>query len=134
SVRHINRRPRVAKLDEEKHMERTEKESFRREEIAGQNLIFVVGHEMAPAGRAASFRSARNAVSSQNGTDGLIAECNAQFGKFASDSGVAPASIFACQSHNQLFNCLMGTGTTTLPRRRIGPLTANELTMPFEDG
>lgn len=86
----------AAHFDQEEHVQRLQKERLHRGEIAGQDLVFVMAHQMTPTWRAASFGSARNAVSSQNGTDGLIAEFNAQLGKFTGDPGVAPISILAC--------------------------------------
>ena len=56
-------------------------------------------------------------------TDGLVEAVNArgeafgdaQLGEFPCDLEGAPVAIFACQSHNEPFNFLVGTGPTALP-------------------
>ena len=105
----------AAQLNKEEHIERLQKERFDCEKIARQNLIFVMGHELVPAWRTAPFGSMRDAVSSQDIGDGFVAKLDAQFGEFACDLEVAPVSIFACQSHDEPFNFLVGTGTTAMP-------------------
>src|SRR6266496_4037951 len=115
----------AAQLDEEKHIQRPQKESFDREKIARQDLLSIMAHEMAPTWRTAAFGSTWDAMASQNVGDGFVAKRDAQFGEFPCDLVVAPVAIFACQSHDEPFNFLIGTGTTALPVRLIGPLAAN---------
>src|SRR5262245_27280896 len=73
----------TAQLNKKEHIQRLQKERFRREKIAGQDLVFVVGHKMAPAWRTAPFGSARDAMSSQDVGDRFVANLDAQFGEFA---------------------------------------------------
>src|SRR5258708_37571629 len=105
----------AAQLNKEEHIERLQKERFDGEKIARQNLIFVMGHELAPAWGTAPFGSVRDAMSSQDIGDGFVAKLDVQFGEFTCDLEVAPVSIFACQSYDEPFNFLVGAGTTALP-------------------
>src|SRR5258707_5646239 len=104
----------AAQLNKKEHIHRLQKESFHREKITCQNLVFVVGHEVAPAWGMSSFGRWRDPVSSQNVGDCFVANLDAQFGEFPRNLVVAPVSIFAGQSRNEPFNFLVGAGTTTL--------------------
>ncbi len=84
-----------------------------------------MGHEMTPTGRTTPFGRGRNAMASQDGGDGFVAQLDAEFGEFACDLEVAPASIFACQSHNEPFNVPAGSGTTALIMALTGPFAAH---------
>jgi hypothetical protein len=52
-----------------------------------------MGHEMVAAWRTTPFRSAGDAMSSQDQSDGFVANLDAQFGEFPCDLEVAPVSI-----------------------------------------
>src|SRR5260221_1981136 len=66
-------------LDKEQHVHRMQEERVHGEEIAGQNLLPIVGHQMPPADRALALWRWKDAVPFQDIGNRLLTDGIAQF-------------------------------------------------------
>ncbi len=66
-------------FDEEEHVERLQTNGLDGEEIAGEELLFVVAHELAPTDGAETHRCGQDVMSFEDIADGALADVEAQF-------------------------------------------------------
>ena len=124
----------AAQFDEKEHIERFQEECFDGEEIASQNLVLVVAHELPPIGGAASIWRGRDAVTAQDVGYGLGRDLMTQLATFPLDLAMAPVVVFAGQAYDELFKLFFCTRATTPIFPGIGPFATDQCTMPLEDG
>ena len=86
----------------EEHVERLQAKRLHREEVAGQQLMFVVAHERAPTDGAKSHRRRQDVMCFEHIAHGAFGNIVAQFQQFAGDLAVSPAGVFFGQTHNQV--------------------------------
>ena len=80
----------TADLDEEEHIEFLQEEGVDGEEVAGDELVSVVGHQRAPTGVSSSIWGWHDAVATKDVGDGLSADPESKLVQFALDFAEAP--------------------------------------------
>jgi hypothetical protein len=122
--------PSCAHLDEEEHVDRLQEECLDGKEIAGEELVLEVCHEMTPTGRTASLRGRGNAMPFQDDGDHLFTEVMAYFEQFTLDFPVAPIGILTGEPHDQPFEVPWCAGASACLLSPIRPLAPDHLAMP----
>ena len=97
-----------AQLDEKEHVNGLQPDGFHSEKITSQNLIFVVGYELAPTDRSVANRSRKNAVTVENVANGGLGNLDTQFDDCAPDFAVTPAGVLLSETENKAFGFRAG--------------------------
>ena len=121
-----------AQFDKEQNIQSLQPQSLHGEEITRQDLILVVGHQLAPTQRAVAHRCWDNLMPVEYIANGRAGDLETQLEEFALQFAISPAGIFFCQTHNQVFKLGIEPGSTALAPTRIGPLAPHQFTMPPE--
>jgi hypothetical protein len=82
-----------AEFDEEEYKQGMQSDSPHGKEIAGQELLFVMGEQVSPAGGAVADRGRFDVVASEDIADGSLRSFEAQLLEFAIDLAIAPTRI-----------------------------------------
>lgn len=122
-----------SQLDEEENIQRFQPNCFNREEIAGQHLVFVMIHELTPADGTIPNGSGYDAMPIEDIANRGERNLNTQFLQLAFNLAVSPTAVFLSQTKDEFLGILADFGTAGVPFVVLGPLAANQLTVPLED-
>src|SRR5918997_430975 len=118
--------PATAKLDEKQDIQRFQPGSLDREEVAGDDLTFVVREKGAPRAAAlAAVRGGRDVLAFEHIPDGRASDVIAQLAQFTLDLAVAPGWVLLHEAEDEAFE--VGTGEWAAHRRPRGegPFASN---------
>ena len=121
------------KFDEEEHIDRLQKQRFDREEIAGQDLVFVVSHQVTPTRGTSTLWRRRNVVPSQDVGDSFVTDSVAKLFEFTLNPIVAEIVILLCQSNHETFELSVNPGATATAGEIVCPFAFHQLTMPLQN-
>jgi hypothetical protein len=120
-------------LDEEKNIDRSQKQGFDGKEIASQDLVFIMGHQAPPTRRTPAFWRWWDAMSSQNIAHCLISDFISQLPTLTFDATIAPVTVLSGQLDDQSLQFSVCSRSASPVLMTIGPFTSGQLPMPFED-
>ena len=116
-------------FDEEEHIESLQQDGFHSEEVAGQDLIFVVCHQMAPTNGAITNRSGLDAIPDEAGealaveniANGWLRNLETQLDECTSDFAVTPTGVLKGKAENQFLKLFDGRWPSTFDFVGISP-------------
>ena len=109
-------------LNEEQYVNRFQEERFDGEEITGQDLVFVVIHQVTPTRRSSTLWSQRNVGLSQDVGDSFVTDSVAELFEFSLNAIVAEIVILLCQSNHETFELSVDPGSTATAGGIVCPL------------
>ena len=119
-----------AEFDKEEHVEGLQADSLQGEKVAGQDLIFVMAHEVTPTDGTVANACREYPVAVEHIANGCLGCLVTQLQEFAFDLAISPAWVLLCKAENQIFKLLVYVRSSTLAMVKIGPFPANQLPMP----
>ena len=120
-------------FNEEQYVNRFQEERFGGEEITGQDLVFVVIHQVTPTRRSTTFWSRRNVVPSQDVGDSFVTDSVAKLFEFTLNPIVAEIVILLRQSNHETFELSVNPGSTATAGGIMCPFAFHQLTMPVQN-
>ncbi|HKA12413.1 MAG TPA: hypothetical protein VKI99_18270 [Candidatus Dormibacteraeota bacterium] len=122
----------AADLDKEEDVEPGQPDCVHGEEVAGQDLIGVLVHELAP-GPLTSTRGGRQTVAAEHFADGPVGAAMAQLAQLALDAPVTPARVLLGQLHDEVMQLAVeDRSLAARPAPVSGPPAADQLPMPAQ--
>ena len=122
-----------ADLNEEQHIGCLEEQRFNREEVARQNLVSVVIHQVTPTGGTFPIWRGKNVVPLQDVGNRLFAYAVSELAKFALDLAIAPVSVFLRKPDDEALEFLINVWATVAAFRIVCPFALHQLAVPAKN-
>ena len=101
-------------FDEEEHIDSLRPDSFDGEKVTGQDLFFVVSHQVTPANRTIANLCGLDAVTVENVANGWLRNLETQLDELALDFAVSPARVSRARRRMKFSRSLLIDGRPPL--------------------
>ena len=119
-------------VNEKQHIKSFQEQRSNREEIASQDLAFVMCHQMPPTGRTATLWRWWDTMTIQDIGDSILIDLNPQFPQFTFSLAIPPIFILQGQSDGQTLDFLCGARASSLRLLLLGPFSFDQSSMPAD--